>query len=140
MAAALQHPVIDVELEPSDAGRRPGRTGQLIGQLVDQEVEQLLAHRQGIRNAEHELDVCRGFHHAFINQCLGVVEHRCVENLDLGLHLVGAGQRILYRLATVVEPVELGWQRRVQLYGSSDEQEGYRRLLAVARKVVSGSS
>jgi len=30
-------------------------------------------------------------------------------------------------------PVELGWQRRVQLYGSSDEQEGYRRLLAVAR-------
>lgn len=30
-------------------------------------------------------------------------------------------------------PVELGWQRRVQLYRSSDEQQGYSRLLAVAR-------
>jgi 3-oxoacyl-[acyl-carrier-protein] synthase II len=30
-------------------------------------------------------------------------------------------------------PVELGWQRRFQLYSSSGEAQGYQRLLAVAR-------
>ena len=30
-------------------------------------------------------------------------------------------------------PVELGWKRRVKLFASSSEAEGYRRLLAAAR-------
>jgi hypothetical protein len=123
MSAALQHPVVDVELEAPDARRRPGGTRQLVSQLIDQEVQQLLTHRQRIGNPKHELHVRRRFEHALLHQRLGVVQHRGIEDLDLGLHLVG--QHVLGKVVDQLRRVLVDDGREIDRAGG---ERGHVRL------------
>jgi hypothetical protein len=95
----------------------------LVGQLVDQEIEQLLAHRQRIGNAEHELHVRRRLEHAFFHQRPGVVEHRHVEDLDLGLHVVG--QHVLGKVVDQLRRVLVDDGREIDRAGG---ERGHVRL------------
>src|SRR3546814_3049069 len=57
MSAELEAPAADLELVPSEAGGPPGGVGLQRGELRDEELQQRAAHRQGVADPKHELDV-----------------------------------------------------------------------------------
>ena len=56
--------------------------------LLDFELEDVAFGRQRVLHAEHELHVQRRLEQAVAHVVHGVVEHREIEDLDLGLHVV----------------------------------------------------
>ena len=88
MPAELERPFVDGQLMPADAGRRPRRARQHPLELRELELEHLAVGRQRARNAEHELHVHGRLQQAVGHELGGVVEHREIEDLDLGLDVV----------------------------------------------------
>src|SRR5262249_54071055 len=84
----LKAPLIDFKLMASDSGGRPRCIGHQLREFPDQEFQQLASGRQRVWNAHYELNLAGPLEQTAISHVLGIIEHRCVENLDFGLNAV----------------------------------------------------
>src|SRR3546814_14292466 len=88
MSAELEAPAVDLELVPAEAGGPPGGVGLQRGELRDEEIQQRAAHRQGVADPKHELDVQGPTDRALPGKAVGSVQHARVEDLDLRLDVL----------------------------------------------------
>src|SRR3546814_16845403 len=82
MSAELEAPAVDLELVPSEAGGPPGGVGLQRGELRDEELQQRAAHRQGVADPKHELDVQGPTDRATLGKSVGSVNPARAEAVD----------------------------------------------------------
>src|SRR3546814_8527834 len=108
MSAELEAPAVDLELVPSEAGGPPGGVGLQRGELRDEELQQRAAHRQGVADPKHELDVQGPTDRALLGTSVGSVQHARVEDLDLRLDVLcqqQLGQLVDELRRVILDPV-----------------------------------
>src|SRR3546814_14876133 len=88
MSAELEAPGVDLELVPSEAGGPQGGVGLQRGELRDEELQQRAAHRQGVADTKHELDVQGPTDRALLGTSVGSGQLAGVEALDHRLYVL----------------------------------------------------
>src|SRR3546814_7003967 len=108
MYAELEAPAVDLGLVPSEAGGPPGGVGLQRGGVREEERQQRAAHRQGVADPKHELDVQGPTDRALLGKSGGSVQHARVEDLDLRLDVLcqqQLGQLVDELRRVLIDPV-----------------------------------